>query len=240
MNLPSLATAFLAALTLASCASSRNSAWSPEWITKIGNVNLVPCRLSPKAYQKPVGTDTGTADYVGSRIYMASGGDNVVGLVTGMVSRGIARGQQNDFEEKNRDYFTGLEQFFTSGFAGDLGTQLSQALDRTSFRTRRTEPYGALLYADIQECGFSRAGVNAADEVLLTPAVKLNVVMHSTDKRKVYMVENLTFDAAAEGIKHTARELATDPALRRHAQEVLSTKIANAFTEVIKRKLGEQ
>jgi hypothetical protein len=154
----SLAASALLMVALSSCASSRDSSWSPEWQGRIGNVRLMPSRVVSGAYQKPSGVDTGISDFVGSRVYMASGGDNVVGFVSGLVSSRIAHGQQEDFEEKNRSLFPTLQQFFDAGFNSNLDGKLSQALDRTSFRGKRNEPYGSALHVEILKCGFTPGG----------------------------------------------------------------------------------
>lgn len=227
-------------LLLAGCASSsgQGKPWPAEWNARIGNIELHPSRIAPEAWKGASGVDVSTASGWATQSYIMSRGDNVVGLVGGVITHSIAKGQQNDFESKNADVLSSLEGFFGADWKQALDTSIRASANQTSFRNRMSPPYQSHLYADIESCGFLRAGVDASDEVLLTPAVDLKITLINVNPARVYLHKRIRIDAGRTQ-KHSARGYATDAAVREAARRALLDLIEAELTAEFKSKLGE-
>ena len=99
-------------------------------------------------------------------------------------------------------------------------------------------PFQSHLYADVESCGFLRAGVDASDEVLLTPAVDLKITLVNVNPARVYLYKRIRIDAG-QTQKHSARAYATDASVRESARRALLDLIESELTAEFNTKLGE-
>ena len=223
---------------LSHCAMPVDSAWTPEWQAHIGCVKSMPVITNSGAYQEPSGVDTSKADLISSRVYMASAGDNLLGLAGGLVSSGIARGQQNDFVEKSGSHFGVLAGYFDEGLNRSIGTAQAQALSVTTNKDKPGSPPSSILRTNILRCGFVRSGLGADNQVLLTPTLQIHSAVLSNDLKKAFMTKIVRIDLADEGFKHTAEEYARSVALKQSTQQAMAAKVGRVLTETLRAKMG--
>jgi hypothetical protein len=234
-----LAVAASSALFNSGCASSSaDMPWPPKWNAIIGNIEVHPSRIQAEAWQGASGVDVSSANQWAANSYKWSGGDNIVGLVGGIVSSRIAKGQQRDFDTKNTDVLPRLQALFGASLTRSLDQAVLAAARNTSLKSRLQPPYQSKLYADVINCGFERVGVDPAGEVLLTPYIKIKVTLLNTNPPRVYLDRTLQGNAAATH-QHSARAYVTDAALTDCAFKAILDPFEAELTSTLKHRLGE-
>ena len=233
---------FTLALTLliCSCASTHQDAqpWAPKWNEAIGHVDVRASRTAADAWQGASGVDVSTANRWAMDSYRWSRGDNIVGLVGGIVTHSIAKGQQSDFEEKNANILPQLQIPFGPALNAQVDATVKRSLLATSFRTRLEPPYQTRFQTDILRCGFQRVGLNAEDEVLLTPYVVIKISLLSENPARCYLTRTIHKDATATH-QHPARAYFADPSLTTRALQAIMEQFEAQITGRLKQRLGE-
>ena len=227
---------------LSSCVVPRNpnlEVFTAEQRAGLGNIELFPTRFSAEAWQGINATDTHVADRIYTDAMVFSAGDNVVGAIGSNISRGIARGQQRDFDERNADHLGTLRAALTGDqLRQELDKTVRAALAQTPLGAKLSPPYQSKMFVNIEKCGYQRVGLNAQDEVLLTPYVMVNILWMDVNPPKVHLNSRIERWAAAPH-QHTAADLANRPALREAAFKANIDAIGREVARVVKAKFAE-
>jgi len=226
-------------LGLTACAIPQNpthSSFTSEEKAALGNVEVFPAKLNAEAWQGIDATDTSTAGKIYTNAVFASGGDNIVGAIGSSITQGIAKGQQRDFEQRNTAHLATIK-------SAAVSSRLTQALDQTVRAALAQTPlaakmrphYQAKMFVNIVKSGYRRVGLNAQEEVLLTPFVQLDIVWISVDPPKVHLNQSIERWAAAPH-HHTAVVFANQPALREAAYKAILDSIGGELALTVKGK----
>lgn len=226
---------------LSSCAVPRNPSHVPftaEDKAALGNIELSPAKLNAEAWQGIDATDTGVASKIYHNAAIASGGDNIIGAIGGSIEQGIAKGQQRDFAERNAAHLSALQAAVTSSrLTQTLDQIVRAALAQTPLAAKLRPPYQAKMFVNLVKTGYRRVGLNAQEEVLLTPFVEVDIVWMSVDPPKVHLNSRIERWAAAPH-QHTAADFATQPALREAAFRANLDSIGGELARTVKEKFG--
>lgn len=142
----------------------------------VQGLKVNPPRIEEGAYQAPSGVDVSMAEGIGTQTYIMSGGDNILGTVVGGVVRGIAAGQQGDFESRQQQHFAAIKSLVESEAPAAVQEAVQRRLKPTVLGPRLNQkPYDSALYTDIRKLGLVRVGVSPSGEVLLAPMIWLKI-----------------------------------------------------------------
>ena len=160
-------------------------------------------KVDPNAYQAPIGAQGDPLHGWGSSAVVMSGGDNLITAAAGSISSGIARGQQRDFEEKNQQDFSTLQQAMTRETPAIVEAALLAALRPTVLGPRLDKkPTTAALHMSVTKFGLVRTGLNAAGEVLLAP--QLSFGLQTTSGQVLVNGQWVEMDPASLATKPTS------------------------------------
>lgn len=186
---------------LASCAVPRNPSQVPftaEEKAALGNIELCPAKLNAAAWQGFDATETGVASKIYHNAAFASGGNNIIGAIGSSIEQGIAKGQQRDFAERNAAHLSTLQAAATcSRLTQDMDRVVRSALAQTPLAAILHPPFQAKMFVNLVKTGYRRVGLNAQEEVLLTPFVEVEIVWMSVDPPKVHLNSRIERWAAA-------------------------------------------
>jgi hypothetical protein len=230
-------------LTYLSCrAVEKNPSYltsSAERQAEVIIVGLFPAQLNAAGWQGIDATDTGLASKIYHNAAIASGGDNIIGAIGGSIEQGIAKGQQRDFAERNAAHLATLQAAATSSrLTQEMDKVVRNALAQTPLAAKLHPPYQAKMFVNIVKSGYRRVGLNAQEEVLLTPFVEVDIVWMSVNPPKIHLNSRIERWAAAPH-QHTAADFATQPALREAAFKANLDAIGREVTRIVKAKHGE-
>ena len=205
----------------------------------LGNTELSPAVVFPTAWQGVDATDTAVAGSIYTNAMVASGGDNLIGAIGGSITRGIARGQQRDFEERNVGVVPLLQASATSSqLLQQVDQAVRTALENTPLRSRLQPPYQAKMHVSIFRCGYSRVTLNAQQEVLLVPYLTVRVGWMAQNPPRSLYIQHIQRWAGKDH-HHTAREFATQPALRDAAFKAVLDGIGQQLAADLRAKMGQ-
>lgn len=205
--------------------------------TQIQGMKVNPIKVLPDAYRPPVGSEADVTHGWGDRAGYLIGENRLIGAASGYAVRGIAQGQQNDFDERNRDALASIQTSMQREVPVAVHGAILATLKTTALGPRLDKkPFDSTLYVDLESFGLIRIGLSKSGEVLLAPQITFRIQttsgqvlvngawvnMDATNGTRDFSKVRLnkagfwTCSRLATGtIGHTLREYATNTALLR-------------------------